>query len=410
MSATTPAPKTPAVAIARALRGLGLTQGRGCDFRVTGDYRNGERVGTYVLVLTRHASEVIAEHADEIEAQTSTGFPFRVSVRYFGTSRPVASVANYGDRIRETPATPEPATTPKPEEAAPTPAPTETDVEPAQAETEPTPEALAAAPAPAPELPPAGTTAARFFEGAQQRQLNRRRADALGWSERQAHLIAMANTAGLSFDKEGILRDRPRPGWPGVRVDEARLAPLVKAGFIAVFEPYGPGYRRVSTTQDGRDALFLWNVYRPAPVVKDRQEERAPLRPLIGGRHAALRDHAAAEDARRRATEAEAMYAAIEELHAWEELCDVRWKAWAKVQGITHRLGRQAPAGWMPTEEEIAEHRLTPDTVAILRGEAKRPTPRPALPKVTPMRPLEVPLLPAAPPSAEQLGLFAEAV
>ncbi|MER6559750.1 hypothetical protein ABT300_18850 [Streptomyces sp. NPDC001027] len=90
--------------IARILRGLGLTQGKGCDFRVTGDYRNGERIGTFVLVLTRHANEVIAEHADEIERLSDeAGWVFRVSVRYHDRKRPTVSVANYGSRVREEP-------------------------------------------------------------------------------------------------------------------------------------------------------------------------------------------------------------------------------------------------------------------------------------------------------------------
>ncbi|KPI33310.1 hypothetical protein OV450_1398 [Actinobacteria bacterium OV450] len=386
---TTAPPRTPTVAIARILRGLGLTQGRGCDFRVEGEYRNGERTGTYVLVLARHADETIAAHADEIEhLADEAGFAFRVSVRYFGGDRPKASVANTGSRVREEPSAPA-----EPPAAAPAP----------EGRPEPAP-----APAPEAELPPAGTKTASFLETARERQLNRRRADALGWSERQAHLIAMAGTAGLSYDKDGILRDRPRPGWPGARVDDARLAPLVKAGFIAVTEPYIPGHRQVGITRDGVDALFLWRVYRPTPIEKDRQAEREPLRPLIGGRHAALRDHAAAEDERRRKAETEALYAAIEETHAWEERDDRLWRAWAKVQGITYRLGRKVPAGWVPTAEEIAEHRLDPETVTALRAEAERPTAPAELPKTAPARPLHVPPLPAAPPSVEQLGLFAD--
>ncbi|MER6632234.1 hypothetical protein ABT301_29140 [Streptomyces sp. NPDC000987] len=110
-------------AIARILRGLGLTQGKGCDFRVTGDYRNGERIGTFVVVLTRHADEVIAEHADEIERLSAeSGWPFRVSVRYHKGERPMTTVANYGSRVREEPAAraevledPAPAGEPAPE-------------------------------------------------------------------------------------------------------------------------------------------------------------------------------------------------------------------------------------------------------------------------------------------------------
>ncbi|MFE3378752.1 hypothetical protein [Streptomyces anulatus] len=98
-------PRTPAVAVARELRRLGLQQGAGRDFRVAGHYANGERTHTYVLLLTRHANEVVAANADLIERRTDEGpFPFRVSVRYFGTDRPAASVANAGSRVREAPA------------------------------------------------------------------------------------------------------------------------------------------------------------------------------------------------------------------------------------------------------------------------------------------------------------------
>jgi hypothetical protein len=66
------------VAIARVLRDLGLTQGRGCDFRVTGECVNGERRSTYALALTRHADEVITGQADDIERRAEAGpFPFR---------------------------------------------------------------------------------------------------------------------------------------------------------------------------------------------------------------------------------------------------------------------------------------------------------------------------------------------
>ncbi|MFF4796368.1 hypothetical protein ACFY2M_43635 [Streptomyces sp. NPDC001276] len=45
------------------------------------------------------------------------------------------------------------------------------------------------------------------------------------------------------------------------------------------------------------------------------------------------------------------------------------------MQGITYRLGRHVPAGWVPTAVEIAEQRLDPEVVAELRAEAVRPTP-----------------------------------
>lgn len=386
---TFPPPTTPTVAIARVLRGLGLTQGQGKDFRVDGEYRNGERIGTYVLSLTRHADETIAAHADDIERLAgATGYAFRVSVRYCDRGRPMTTVANYGRRVRETP--PAQAAIEEPPIAEPEPAPA----------VGPTSEPTAAA------GPPAGSTAARFLKGAHERAWGRQRAQALGWSERQAYLVASAATAGLSYDSEGVLRDRPRPGWPGKPIDEGRLGPLIKAGFLVVTEPYGPGSTRISATADGVEALRLWRVYRPAPAAKDRKEEREPLKPLIGGEYAARRDQAAAEDYRRRNAEREAMYAAFEELHAWEARDEARWKAWATVQGITHRLGRRVPAGWVPTAEEIERHRLDPDVVADLRAEAARPTPKPEIPAGTRARPLDLPPLPAVPDEMEQLRAF----
>ncbi|WP_199570564.1 hypothetical protein [Streptomyces murinus] len=381
MSTTTP-PKSPTVAIARVLRSLDLAQGRGGDFRITGEYRNGERIGTYVLPLTRHADETVAAHADEIERLAAeTGFPFRVSVRYPSGDRPMTSVANYGDRVRDV--APAPAA-----EAAPEPA------EPSVT--------------PVPELPPAGSTASRFLEGARERAWQSQQVRALGWSAGQADLMTAAGSAQLLFDRDGVLRHYPRPGWAGHAIADGRLDPLVKAGFLVVTEPYGPGSKRVSTTVDGRDALLLWRRWRPAPVVKDRKEDRAPLRPLLGGEEATRRGAAFAEDQRKREAERAALYAAFEELHAWEERDERLWKVWARVQGITYRLGRQRPAGWVPTPEEIAEHHLDPAAVAELRAEAGCPVSKPELPKSSPLRPVELPPLPAAPDEVEQLGLFGD--
>lgn len=98
-------PKTPSIAIARELRRLGLKQGHGKDFAVTGFYRRGERDHTYVVSYGRHANRVIAEHADEIEQRTGEGpFPFTVSIRYASSGNPHTSVHNgLGERVRETP-------------------------------------------------------------------------------------------------------------------------------------------------------------------------------------------------------------------------------------------------------------------------------------------------------------------
>ncbi|MEU7323373.1 hypothetical protein ABZ682_22900 [Streptomyces griseoviridis] len=399
---TKTAPSSPTVAIARILRGLGLTQGRGGDFRVTGEYRNGERVGTYVLLLGRRADETVAEHADDIERLAGeTGFAFRVSVRYFdGKPRPVCSVANYGSRVRDTP--------PAPQEA-----PAELDApavcERPAWESEPSAAPDVDEPTPAAELPPAGTTAARFLDGARERARNRGRAKALDWSYRQAYLVATAAAGGLVYDRHGFLRDCLWPGVPGAQVDEARLGPLVKAGFLTVTQPFGTGYTRVSITVDGRDALTLWRVYRPTPAVKDRKQEREQLQPLVGGEETARRTAACIEDDRLRRVESDAFYEAMGELHAWEDREERRAEAWAKVQGFTYRLGRKPPPGWVPTAEEIAAHILDPAVVDDLRAEAARPTEKPALPSTGRVRLIELPPLPAAPDQAEQLGLFAEA-
>ncbi|WP_128378536.1 hypothetical protein [Streptomyces cavernae] len=99
------APATPTVAIARELRRLGLKQGRGKDFTVTGFYRRSECIHTYVVTYGRHAERVIAKHADDIERRTSeAGWSFTVSVRYAPSGNPMRDVHNgVGERVRETP-------------------------------------------------------------------------------------------------------------------------------------------------------------------------------------------------------------------------------------------------------------------------------------------------------------------
>ncbi|MCX4609441.1 DUF3560 domain-containing protein [Streptomyces mirabilis] len=121
--ATTPPAKSPSIAIARALRRLGLTQGKGKDFRVDGDYNSaGERTRTYALLLTRHADETVAAHPDDIERWVSEdgGWSFTVNVRYHGKPRPFCTVTNgVVEKIREEPPAPpadEPAPEPQPQE------------------------------------------------------------------------------------------------------------------------------------------------------------------------------------------------------------------------------------------------------------------------------------------------------
>jgi len=98
--AAEPAPKTPTVALARALRRIGLAQGE--DFRITGNYRRGERLSTFALVRSRRAHGLVAEHADRIEAELAAGpFGFTVSVYDFN-GHPHALVTNAPvERVRE---------------------------------------------------------------------------------------------------------------------------------------------------------------------------------------------------------------------------------------------------------------------------------------------------------------------
>ncbi|MDQ1018878.1 DUF3560 domain-containing protein [Streptomyces afghaniensis] len=120
--ATTPVAKTPGIAIARALRRLGLTQGKGKDFKVEGEYNKaGERVCTYVLTLTRHADETVAARADDIErwASEDGGWSFTVNVRYSDKGRPHCTISNGAvEKVREEPPAP-PATEAAPEPVEP---------------------------------------------------------------------------------------------------------------------------------------------------------------------------------------------------------------------------------------------------------------------------------------------------
>lgn len=254
---------------------------------------------------------------------------------------------------------------------------------------------------PAPDSPGAG-----FFRGARERAWQSQQVRALGWSARQADLVAAAGSVQLQYRADGVLRQYPIPGRAGTRVDEQRLAPLVKAGFIAVDEPYGPGSKRVSLTRDGASALLLWRRWRPTPAVKDRKEEREPLQPLLGGEFANRQAIAEVEDDRLRQAESDALYAALEELREWEAWDERLWNVWAKVQGITHRLCRKRPVDWVPTEQEIAEHRIAPELVAELYAAVGRPAPRPELPKTSASRPTEVRPMEPAPTAQEQLSLF----
>jgi len=141
-----PAPaKTPTVAVARALRALGLQQRGGAgrrDFSVTGQYNSaGERLYTLVILYSREANNTVARHADAIEAATDAeGFPFRVSVYNFN-GRADCSISNSGPRVRQD----VPGITDTTQEAEETPAPA------AQEEPVPATAKPAAAPVTAPQ-------------------------------------------------------------------------------------------------------------------------------------------------------------------------------------------------------------------------------------------------------------------
>lgn len=94
--------KTPAGAIARVLRDMGLVQGKMGDFVVTGHKENGERVGTYVVLLNRTANDLVDKEADTIERLSAAeGFPFHVSTRYHHESgHAYPDICNFGERVR----------------------------------------------------------------------------------------------------------------------------------------------------------------------------------------------------------------------------------------------------------------------------------------------------------------------
>ena len=94
-----PAAKSPSTAVARTLRDLGLQQGT--DFQVKGDYARGERFGTRVALIGRNATQVVLDHADDIESMTSAeGFPFYVSIYRVVSGSDWAWISNSGVRER----------------------------------------------------------------------------------------------------------------------------------------------------------------------------------------------------------------------------------------------------------------------------------------------------------------------
>lgn len=101
MTKTLAPAKTPGVAIARILRGLGLKQGT--DFRVRAERKNGERIGTRVAVLGRPVNRTVADNADLIEQLAGdAGFHFNVSTHFTPSGIVWVDVANFGKRTRQT--------------------------------------------------------------------------------------------------------------------------------------------------------------------------------------------------------------------------------------------------------------------------------------------------------------------
>ncbi|MGC0418374.1 hypothetical protein [Embleya sp. AB8] len=383
---TLPPPKSPTVAIARILRGrLGLTQGR--DFRVRGEYSNGERLHSYVVTLNGVADATIARHADDIERWSNEGpFPFRVSVRYHGSSpRPHTDIANGGPRVRDTP--------PDPPTEAPTP------TEPAG----PAPVEAPGAPA-APDIP-SPTTASDALAQARERARQKRRALALEWSAGQAELVAAAGAAQLHVDPDGELRQRARPGLGGQRLAAPRLRPLVEAGLIIVGNPDALGVQRVQVTADGRTALALWRRWRPTPVVKDRRRELGRLPVLMGGEYAQWISRMTAQEDRRRKAEREHFDAALAAQHAWYARETPLRAAWAAVNKILNPIVRR-PLGWTPTPDEVTQHELDPAVVEELRADAICPQECPTVPRSQPLRPLQLPRFDPDTNEPEQMALF----
>lgn len=243
-------------------------------------------------------------------------------------------------------------------------------------------------------------------EDPQELRLQRKQAAALGWSAGQAEFVIAAAAGRLYLHPFGSLYCRDLPGTVGRPVSNHRMSALVKAGFLTVGAPEANRQRPVLVTVDGRQAAALWRRWKPLPVEKNREQECERLRPLLHGVQARrLAEQAAKEEAERKAASA-AFREAHERLMAWQDREDRLWEAWAKAHDIHYRLQRR-PAGWVPTEEEIARHCLDPEVVAELRADAENPQPRPVLPDLKQRSTPELPPLEADDQTPEQLDLFA---
>ncbi|WP_327596941.1 DUF6884 domain-containing protein [Streptomyces chartreusis] len=195
-------------------------------------------------------------------------------------------------------------------------------------------------------------------------------AKALGWSTKHAAAVRAAVDGHLVRDEDGTPRLVTRPGLGGTPIAAGRLVPLEAAGYLVHGDPDEHGRRPILPTADARRALALWDHFQPTPAERGRKQEHLPLAPLQGGEEHQRRAAKFAAEQAQREVERERFYAELAERHAAEELEDRCWDAWARVQDITHRLGRKVPAGWAPTDEEVDLHRLDPEIVALLRQRA----------------------------------------
>jgi hypothetical protein len=242
--------------------------------------------------------------------------------------------------------------------------------EPASAAEEAPAEEAPAEPAPAAEqtAPEASTTTAapawtrdwRWQEAAKK----------LGWSTKHAAVVRAAVDGHLFRGADGTPRLVARRGLSGTPIAAGRLVPLETAGYLVHGEADETGRRPILATADGRRALKLWDHFQPAPVERARKKEHLPLTPMMYGEEWTRRAQKFRAEQAQREVERERFYAELDAKRAAEELEDRCWAAWARVQDITYRLGRNVPAGWAPTDEEVERHRLDPEIVALLRQRA----------------------------------------
>ncbi|MFI0934617.1 hypothetical protein ACH4RG_23205 [Streptomyces sp. NPDC021019] len=381
--AIVPAPKTPTVAVARELRRLGLQQGPAKDFRITGHMVDGERDHTYVLLLTAEARQIVADRADELEAALAAGpFPFKVSVRYHGSDRPMPSIHNgREERIRDEKPTVAPAVdtdTPADAPAVDSAPDVETPAADAPAVEEAAPAAVdTAAPAPADtDVDQDADTAATPEQPAQpvvdysETYKQQCQANALVWSTKQAAHVRAATIGHLYRDDfSDSFRWSSDRTKTGRRVSGSFLAPLQNAGFLLLGDTGADGRRLVEATPDGHRAILVWDAHQPEPTERNHKQERMPLNPLMWGEEAARRTAAFQADEDRRRVERDAWWAGHQEHRTAEDREGKLRAAWAKVEGIRNPCSKR-PAGWTPTNDQATEHSLAPDVVAALRLEA----------------------------------------